>query len=67
MLGKVNFSNEIRKQPAFPITTVCHCFQEASLSYWSERSSASHPAGKTAYVFTNTENAGMVRKIFILS
>jgi hypothetical protein len=32
-------------------------------SYWTECSSASHPSRKTACVFKNPENAGMVRKI----
>ncbi len=27
-LGKVNFSNRILKQTAFPVTAVCHCCQE---------------------------------------
>jgi hypothetical protein len=31
--------------------------------YWTECSSASHPSRKTACVFKNPENAGMVRKM----
>ncbi len=32
-------------------------------SYWTECSRASHPSRKTACVFKNPENAGMIRKI----
>ncbi len=32
--------------------------------FWTEHSSAGHPSRKTAGVFKNTENAGMVRKVF---
>ncbi len=30
-------------------------------SYWTEHSSIGHPSRKTAYVFKNPENAGIVR------
>ncbi len=33
-------------------------------SYWTECSSASHPSRKTACVFKNPENAGMIRKLY---
>ncbi len=33
------------------------------LSFWTECSSASHPSRKTACVFKNPDNAGMVGKI----
>ncbi len=63
-MGKVNFSNGILKQPPIPLTAVCYCFQATySLSFWTEHISASNPYRKTACVFKNPENAGIVRNI----
>jgi hypothetical protein len=45
------------------LVTVFRRIVDLIFSYWSEHSSASHPYGKTACVFKNTENADMVREI----
>jgi hypothetical protein len=59
-LGKVNFSKGILKQPDILLTAVCYWRSTVFFSYWSECSNASR---KTACVFKNPKNAGMVRKI----
>jgi hypothetical protein len=64
-LGKVNFSNGILKQPDFSLTAVLPLWPgDLFFSYWTECSNVSHPSRKTACVFKNPKNAGMVRKIF---
>jgi hypothetical protein len=63
-LGKVNFSSRILKTILLFINSCLPLWPgDLFFSHRTECSSASHPSKKTACVFKNPENAGIVRKI----